>query len=97
MKKFIGIATSLVAVAGLAACGGDDGGSGGVNRDELIAMFNEDGDMTPEVAECMADATIASLDAEDMASILAGGDPSAEGEAAFMEAIQPCLELDMGS
>jgi hypothetical protein len=32
-----------------------------------------------------------------MASILDGGDPSAEGEAAFMEAMQPCIELELGS
>jgi ABC-type glycerol-3-phosphate transport system substrate-binding protein len=97
MKKIIGIAASLVAVAGLAACGGDDGGSGNVDRDVLIAMFTEDGDMPQDIAECMADATIASLDEADMKLILDGGDPSAEGEAAFMEAIQPCLEMDMGS
>ncbi len=97
MKKFIGIAASVVAVAGLVACGGDDGGSGDVDRDALIAMFNEDGEMTPEMAECMADATIEALDAADMESIMAGGDPSPEGEAAFMEAIQPCIELELGS
>ena len=97
MKKIIGIAASLVAVAGLAACGGDDGGSGNVDRDVLIAMFTEDGDMPQDIAECMADATIASLDEADMKLILDGGDPSAEGEAAFMEAIQPCLEMDMVS
>jgi hypothetical protein len=60
-------------------------------------MFTEDGDMPQDIAECMADATIASLDEADMKLILDGGDPSAEGEAAFMEAIQPCLEMDMGS
>ena len=97
MKKIIGIAASIVAVAGLAACGGDDGGSGNVDRDVLIAMFTEDGDMPQDIAECMADATIASLDEADMKLILDGGDPSAEGEAAFMEAVQPCLEMDMGS
>ncbi|NDA76294.1 MAG: hypothetical protein EBY07_00465 [Actinobacteria bacterium] len=97
MKKIIGIAASIAAVAGLAACGGDDGGSGNVDRDTLIAMFTQDGDMPQDVAECMADATIASLDAEDMKLIMADKDPSAEGEAAFMEAIQPCLEMDMGS
>ena len=45
----------------------------------------------------MADATIDTLSDEDMKSIMAGGDPSAEGEAAFMEAIMPCIELEMGS
>jgi hypothetical protein len=45
------------------------------------------------MAECLADATIESLSDDDMAKIMAGGDPSAEGEAAFMEAMQPCLEL----
>jgi len=97
MKKIIGIAASIVAVAGLAACGGDDGGSGNVDRDELIALINEDGDMPQDIAECMADAAISSLDDADMKLILDGGDPSAEGEAAFMEAVQPCLEMDMGS
>ena len=97
MKKFIGIAASLVAVAGLAACGGDNGGSGDVDRDALIALINEDGDMTQEMAECIADATIASLDAEDMKAIMDGGDPSPEGEAAFMEAVQPCIEAELGS
>lgn len=97
MKKFIGIAASIMAVAGLAACGGDDGGSGDVDRDALIALFNEDGDMTQEMAECLADATIDSLDADDLALIMDGGDPSAEGEAAFMEAMQPCIELELGS
>ncbi len=97
MKKIIGIAASIVAVAGLTACGGDDGGSGNVDRDELIALINEDGDMPQDIAECMADAAISSLDDADMKLILDGGDPSAEGEAAFMEAIQPCLEMDMGS
>lgn len=97
MKKIIGVAASIVAVAGLVACGGDDGGSGNVNRDELIKMINADGDMPQEVAECMADATIDSLSDADMKLIMDGGDPSAEGEAAFMEAIQPCLEMDMGS
>jgi hypothetical protein len=93
MKKIISVFTAVVAVAGLSACGGDDGGSGGVDRDELIALINEDGDMTDEMAECLADATIESLSDDDMAKIMAGGDPSAEGEAAFMEAMQPCLEL----
>ena len=97
MKKIIGIAASIAAVAGLAACGGDDGGSGNVDRDELIALINEDGDMPQEIAECMADAAISSLDDADMKLILDGGDPSADGEAAFMEAVQPCLEMDMGS
>jgi hypothetical protein len=32
-----------------------------------------------------------------MKSIMAGGDPSAESEAAFTEAIMPCIELEMGS
>ncbi|MFZ9865195.1 MAG: hypothetical protein ACO3FR_11770, partial [Ilumatobacteraceae bacterium] len=77
--------------------GGDDGGSGNGLRDELIALINEDGDMPQDIAECMADAAISSLDDADMKLILDGGDPSAEGEAAFMEAVQPCLEMDMGS
>ena len=49
------------------------------------------------MAECIADATIASLDAEDMKAIMDGGDPSPEGEAAFMEAVQPCIEAELGS
>ncbi|MFZ9931133.1 MAG: hypothetical protein ACO3GZ_10030, partial [Ilumatobacteraceae bacterium] len=77
--------------------GGDDGGSGNGLRDELIALINEDGDMPQDIAECMADAAISSLDDADMKLILDGGDPSAEGEDAFMEAVQPCLEMDMGS
>jgi len=97
MKKIIGIAASIMAVAAFTGCGGDDGGSGDVDRDALIALFNEDGDMTQEMAECLADATIDSLDADDMALILEGGEPSAEGEEAFMEAMQPCIELELGS
>jgi hypothetical protein len=95
VKRIIGIAASFVAVVGLVACGGDDngGGGGGVDRDELIALINEDGDMTQEMAECLADATIAALSEDDLKAIMAGGDPSAEGEAAFMEAMTPCLEL----
>lgn len=86
-------------IASLAAvsCGGDDGGVGSNDRDALIEMFTADGDMSQEVAECMADATIDSLSADDMKSIMAGGDPSAEGEAAFTEAIMPCIELETGS
>jgi hypothetical protein len=45
------------------------------------------------MAECLADATIAALSEDDLKAIMAGGDPSAEGEAAFMEAMTPCLEL----
>jgi hypothetical protein len=45
----------------------------------------------------MADATVDTMSDEDMKSIMAGGDPSAESEAAFTEAIMPCIELEMGS
>lgn len=95
MKKLAAgvFALSLV----LVSCGGDDGGVGSNDRDALIEMFTSDGDMSQEVAECMADATIKTLSADDMKSIMAGGDPSPEGEAAFTEAIMPCIELEMGS
>ena len=86
-------AASLVVVS----CGGDDGGIDSNDRQLLIEMFTAEGTMSQEVAECLADATINSLSDDDMKSILAGGDPSDEGEAAFTEAMTPCLELEMGS
>lgn len=95
MKRILAslFAASLVVVS----CGGDDGGIDSSDRDALIKMFTTDGDMTQEVAECMADATIDTMTDEDIKSIMAGGDPSAESEAAFTEAIMPCIELEMGS
>jgi hypothetical protein len=95
MKKILAglFAASLVVVS----CGGDDSGIDSNDRDALIEMFTADGDMSQEVAECMADATIDTMSDEDMKSIMAGGDPSAESEAAFTEAIMPCIELEMGS
>jgi hypothetical protein len=95
MRKILAglFAASLAVVS----CGGDDGGIDSNDRDALIEMFTADGDMSQEVAECMADATIDTMSDEDMKSIMAGGDPSAESEAAFTEAIMPCIELEMGS
>ena len=95
MKRILAgiFAASLVVVS----CSGDDGGVGSNDRDTLIKMFISEGDMSQEVAECMADATIDTMSDEDMKSIMAGGDPSAESEAAFTEAIMPCIELEMGS
>ena len=95
MKRILAgiFAASLVVVS----CGGDDGGIDSNDRDALIEMFTADGDMSQEVAECMADVTIDTMSDDDMKSILAGGDPSDEGEAAFTEAMTPCLELEMGS
>jgi hypothetical protein len=95
MKRILAgiFAASLIAVS----CGGDDGGVGSNDRDALIKMFTAEGDMSQEVAECMADVTIDTMSDEDMKSIMAGGDPSAESEAAFTEAIMPCIELEMGS
>ena len=95
MKKIMAsiFAVPLIAVS----CGGDDSGVGSNDRELLIEMFTAEGTMSQEVAECLADATINSLSEDDMKSILAGGDPSDEGEAAFTEAMMPCLELEMGS
>jgi hypothetical protein len=95
MRKILAglIAASLAVVS----CGGDDGGIDSNDRDALIEMFTAEGNMTQEVAECMADATVDTMSDEDMKSIMAGGDPSAESEAAFTEAIMPCIELEMGS
>lgn len=95
MKRILAslFAASLVVVS----CGGDDGGIDSNDRELLIKMFTAEGTMSQEVAECLADATIDSLSDDDMKSILAGGDPSDEGEAAFTEAMMPCLELEMGS
>ena len=95
MKRILAgiFAASLVVVS----CGGDDGGIDSNDRQLLIEMFTAEGTMSQEVAECLADATINSLSDDDMKSILAGGDPSDEGEAAFTEAMTPCLELEMGS
>ena len=97
MKKIS--AGLIVLTLALAGCGGDDGGGGGsdADRETLIEMFTAEGDMSQEVAECMADVTIETLSADDMKPIMAGGDPSAEGEAAFTEAMMPCVELEMGS
>ena len=95
MKRILAgiFAASLVVVS----CGGDDGGIDSNDRQLLLEMFTAEGTMSQEVAECLADATINSLSDDDMKSILAGGDPSDEGEAAFTEAMMPCLELEMGS
>lgn len=84
------IALALVMVG----CGGDDGGGGGSDiRAKLIAEISSDGDVPQAVAECLADAAIDTLSEEDIAAALAGEDPSAEGEAAFTEAMTPCMEL----
>ena len=95
MKRILAgiFAASLVVVS----CGGDDGGIDSNDRELLIEMFTAEGTMSQEVAECLADVTIDTMSDEDMKSIMAGGDPSAESEAAFTEAIMPCIELEMGS
>ncbi|KGA06367.1 MAG: hypothetical protein GM46_10490 [actinobacterium acAcidi] len=68
MKKILAglFAASLVVVS----CGGDDSGVDSNDRDALIEMFTADGDMSQEVAECMADATIDTMSDEDMKSML---------------------------
>ena len=87
-------------VAGLAlvgtACGGDDGGGGGVDRDaareELVALISEDG-MPEELVNCLVDAALDTFSDADLESVIDGGDPSQEAEDAFTEKAVECAAL----
>ena len=87
-------------VAGLAlvgtACGGDDGGGGGVDRDaareELVALISEDG-MPEELVNCLVDAALDTFSDADLESVIDGGDPSQEAEEAFTEKAMECAAL----
>ena len=67
MRKFIGVMVSVVAVAGLAACGGDDGGSGGAADKVAASLIDsiESEGVTVD-ADCVKD-VVAKVSADDLA------------------------------
>jgi len=67
MKKFIGIAASLVAVVGLAACGGDDGGGNGAADKVAASLIDSiESDGVTVDADCVKD-VVAKISADDLA------------------------------
>ncbi len=84
------IVSVLALSAGLIACGGDSS-SNVPTRDELVAQIVESGGVDQVVAECAADALFSNLTEADLTAVVAGGDPSAEAQTAFTNAVLDCL------
>ena len=84
------ILSVLALSAGLVACGGDSSPSV-PTRDELVAQIVDAGGVDQVVAECAADALFSNLTEADLTAVVAGGDPSAEAQTAFTNAVLDCL------
>lgn len=66
MKKFVGLAVSVIAIVGLSSCGGDDGGNSNGSQVITDALIKSAGDQGIEVDEACLNGILSELSKDDV-------------------------------